>query len=49
MRVEEFKDDDSAIKLYTNLPDYATFIALFNFVKPKDGYSFNYHNSKEDI
>ena len=48
MRVEDYKDDDSAIKLYINLPDYATFIALYNFAKPKDGYSLNYHNNEED-
>ena len=26
---------DSDIRFYTGLPDYATFIALYNFVNPK--------------
>ena len=28
--------------------DYALFIALFNFVKAKDGYQLNCHKNKKD-
>ena len=33
--IEDFRKDDHGIKNYTGLPDYQTFAALFNFVKPK--------------
>ena len=46
--IEKFSENDSAIKFYTGLPDYASFIALFNFVKAEDGYQLNYHNNKKD-
>jgi len=36
---------DSDIRFYTGLPDYATFIALYNFVKLKPGFSLNYYSS----
>ena len=36
--------NDSDIRLYTGLPDYATFIALYNFVKPNPGFRLNYYN-----
>ena len=42
--IEKFSENDSAIKVYTGLPDYATFIALINFVKAKDGYQLNYQH-----
>ena len=35
---------DSDIRFYTGLPDDATFIALYNFVKPKPGFRLNYYN-----
>ena len=35
---------DSDIRFYTGLPNYATFIALYNLVKPKLGFSLNYYN-----
>ena len=42
--VRRFMASDSDIRFYTGLPDYATFIALYNFVKPKPGFSLNYYN-----
>ena len=36
---------DSDIRFYTGLPDYATFVALYNFVKPKPGFRLNYYNA----
>jgi len=39
-----FMTSDSDIRFYTGLPDYATFIALYVFVKPKPGFSLNYYN-----
>ena len=40
--VRRFMASDSDIRFYTGLPDYATFIALYNFVKPKPGFRLNY-------
>ena len=45
--IEDFRDDDAGIKHYTGLPDYQTFVALYNFVKPREGYQLNYHNNKK--
>ena len=45
--VENFRNNPDSMHFYTGLPDYETFQALFNFAKPKDGYRFNYHNSKQ--
>ena len=42
--VRRFMASDSDIRFYVGLPDYATFIALYNFVKPKPGFSLNYYN-----
>ena len=42
--VRRFMASDSDIRFYTGLPDYTTFIALFNCVKPKPEFSLNYHN-----
>ena len=46
--IKKFSENDSAIKFYTGLPDYTSFITLFNFVKAEDGYQLNYHNNKKD-
>jgi len=35
---------DSDIRFYTRIPDYATFITLYNFVEPRPGFSLNYYN-----
>ena len=43
-RVRMFMASDSDIRFYTGLPDYATFITLYNFIKPKPGFSLNYYN-----
>ena len=40
--IENIKDDDDEIRRHTNLPEYETFIALYNFVRPKDGFQLNY-------
>ena len=42
--VRRFMASDSDIRFYTGLPDYATFIALYNFAQPKPGFSLNYYN-----
>ena len=42
--VRRFMASDSDIRFYTRLPDYAAFIALYNFAKPKPGFSLNYYN-----
>ena len=44
--VERFKEDDEAIRFYTGLPDYDTFLALYNFTKAALGYQLNYKNNK---
>ena len=46
--IEKFSVNDSAIKFYTDLPDYALCVALFNFVTAEDGYQLNHHNNKKD-
>ena len=42
--VRRFMASDSDIRFYTGHPDYATFIVLYNFAKPKPGFSLNYYN-----
>ena len=37
--------NDSDNRFYTGRPDYATFIALYNFVKPNPGFRLNYYNA----
>ena len=39
-----FMLSDSDIRFYTGLPDYKTFVALFNFLKPRSGFQLNYYN-----
>ena len=36
--------NDSDNRFYTGPPDYATLIALYNFVKPNPGFRLNYYN-----
>ena len=42
--IENFFENDCAIEFYTGLPDYASFIALINFIKAKDGYQLNHQH-----
>lgn len=42
--VRRFMASDSDMRFYTGLPDYATFVSLYNFVKPRPGFSLNYYN-----
>ena len=42
--VRRFMASDSDIRIYMGLPDYATFVSLYNFVKPKPGFNLNYYN-----
>ena len=42
--INRFMSSDSDIKFFTGLPDYQTFIALYEFVKPRPGYFLNYYN-----
>ena len=44
--MERFNEDDEAIRFYTGLPDYDTFLALYNFMKAAPGYQLNYKNNK---
>ena len=46
--IENIKDDDDKIRRHTNLPDYESFIALYNFIRLKDGFQLNYKNNKKD-
>ena len=46
--INKYANDNNAIKFYTGLPSYESFMALYNFVKPKDRYQLNYHNCKKD-
>ena len=46
--INKYVSDNNAIKFYTGLPVYESFMALDNFVKPKDGYQLNYRNCTKD-
>ena len=39
-----FMYSDSDIRFFTGLPDYNTFLAIYNFVKPRPGFVLNYYN-----
>jgi hypothetical protein len=41
---KRFMYSDSDIRFYTGLPDYKTFLAIYQFVKPKPGFQLNYYN-----
>jgi hypothetical protein len=41
---KRFMHSDSDIRFYTGLPDYKTFLAIYQFVKPKPGFQLNYYN-----
>ena len=40
---------DSDMRCYTGLPDYWTFISLYNFLKPRLGFSLNYYNGYSNV
>ena len=40
---------DSDMRFYTGLPDYQTFISLYNFLKPRLGFSLNYYNGYSNV
>ena len=42
--IEKSSENDGAIKFYTGLPIYASFITLLNFVKAEDGYQLSYES-----
>ena len=42
--VRRFMASDSDMRFYTGLPDYQTFLSLYNFLKPRPGFSLNYYN-----
>ena len=42
--VRRFMASDSDMRFYAGLPDYQTFISLYNFLKPRLGFSLNYYN-----
>ena len=44
--MERFQEDDEAIRFYTGLPDYDTFLALYNFTTAAPGYQLSYKNNK---
>ncbi|XP_028394401.1 uncharacterized protein LOC114518578 [Dendronephthya gigantea] len=43
--VKRFMLSDSDMRFYTGLPDYRTFLALYNFLKPQPGFQLNYYNN----
>lgn len=47
--VRRFMASDSDIRFYTGLPDYQTFVALYNFLKPRPGFSLNYYNGYSNV
>lgn len=47
--INRFMLSDSDIRLYTGLPDYKTFLALYNFLKPRSGFQLNYYNGYTNV
>ena len=47
--VRRFMASDSDMRFYTGLPDYQTFLALYNFLKPRPGFSLNYYNGYSNV
>ena len=37
------------IMFYTGLPDYKSFLALYNFLKPRPGFQLNYCNGRTNV
>ena len=47
--LNRFMLSDSDIRFYTGLPDYKTFLALHNFLKPRSGFQLNYYNGYTNV
>jgi len=47
--VRRFMASDSDMRFYTGLPDYQTFISLYNFLKLRLGFSLNYYNGYSNV
>ena len=47
--INRFMLSDSDIRFYTGLPDYKTFLALYNFLKPRLGFQLNYNNGYTNV
>ena len=47
--INRFMLSDSDIRFYTGLPDYKTLLALYNFLKPRTGFHFNYYNGYTNV
>ena len=47
--VNRFMLSDSDIRFYNGLPDYKTFVALYNFLKPWSGFQLNYYNGYTNV
>ena len=42
--IDSFMLSDSDIRFFSGLLDYKTFLALYNFLKPRSGFQLNYYN-----
>ena len=47
--INRFMLSDSDISFYTGLPDSKTFLALFDFLKPRMGFHLNYYNGYTNV
>ena len=47
--VNRFMLSDSDVRFYTGLPDYTTFLALYNFLRPRPGFQLNYYNGYTNV
>ncbi len=48
--VRRFMASDSDMRFFTGVPDYQTFVALYNLVKPRPGFSFkSYYNGYSNV
>ena len=47
--INRFMLSDSDIRFYTGLPDYKTFLALYNFLKPRSGFQLNYYHGYTNV
>ena len=47
--INRFMLSGSDIRFYTGLPNYKTFLALYNFLKPRSGFQLNYYNGYTNV